>query len=85
MNTMLRRVSVQSRLQSESGLSLLEFIYSILQAYDFLVLFREFGCVVQVGGSDQLGNIQSGTELIDKIINAKNAEERKTKVNIESL
>lgn len=65
---MLRKESVQKRLESESGLSLLEFMYSVLQAFDYWMLFKSHNCVLQIGGSDQLGNIQSGTELIDKII-----------------
>jgi tyrosyl-tRNA synthetase len=52
------------RLRLEKGLSFIEFNYQILQAYDFLVLFRRHGCVLQVGGDDQWGNILAGTDLI---------------------
>lgn len=55
------------RLRLETGLSFLEFNYQILQAYDFLVLFREHGCTLQMGGDDQWGNILAGTELIRRI------------------
>ena len=75
VSTMMRRDSVQKRLESESGLSLLEFMYSVLQAYDFWHLFKEKDCVLQIGGSDQLGNIQSGTELIAKLINSGEADD----------
>ncbi|XP_078727505.1 tyrosine--tRNA ligase, mitochondrial [Lampetra fluviatilis] len=67
MGTMLSRHSVQSRLKSPEGMSLAEFSYQMFQAYDFLHLHRELGCVVQLGGADQLGNIMSGQELIHKV------------------
>ena len=70
VTSMMRRDSVQKRLESDSGLSLLEFMYSVLQAYDFWYLFQTKGCVLQVGGSDQLGNIQSGTDFIQKLVNS---------------
>src|SRR5207237_8957851 len=60
--------SVQARL--ESGLSFTEFSYMLLQAYDFLHLFRERQCTLQVGGSDQWGNITAGCELIRRVANA---------------
>lgn len=59
---MLSKESVRTRL--ESGLSFTEFSYQVLQAYDFLVLYRDYHCTVQMGGSDQWGNITSGTEFI---------------------
>jgi len=62
INRMLAAESVKLRL--ETGLSFLEFSYSLLQAYDFLHLYRSHGCVLQVGGSDQWGNIVSGIDLI---------------------
>ncbi|MCK5063767.1 MAG: tyrosine--tRNA ligase [Candidatus Fermentibacteraceae bacterium] len=62
VNRMLSAESVKLRL--ESGISFLEFGYSLLQAYDFLHLYRNFECVLQVGGSDQWGNIVSGIDLI---------------------
>jgi tyrosyl-tRNA synthetase len=65
---MLQKESVQARL--ESGLSFTEFSYMLLQAYDFLHLFRERQCTLQVGGSDQWGNITAGVELIRRVENA---------------
>ncbi len=62
VNRMLSQDSVKSRL--ESGLSFLEFNYSILQAYDFMVLNREYGCRLEIGGQDQWGNMVAGTELV---------------------
>jgi tyrosyl-tRNA synthetase len=64
LNYMLAKESVNSRL--EKGISFTEFSYMILQAYDYLELHRRFGCELQVGGSDQWGNITAGTELIRK-------------------
>ncbi|MCH2375439.1 MAG: tyrosine--tRNA ligase, partial [Planctomycetes bacterium] len=64
INRMLAAESVKLRLSDEAGLSFLEFNYSILQAYDFLVLSRRYGCALQVGGSDQWGNIVAGIDLI---------------------
>jgi tyrosyl-tRNA synthetase len=54
-------------LTSQQGLSYTEFTYQLLQAYDFYYLHKHFGCTVQVGGSDQWGNIVAGLELIGKI------------------
>ncbi|MBR2872238.1 MAG: tyrosine--tRNA ligase [Lentisphaeria bacterium] len=62
VNRMLSQESVKMRL--ETGLSFLEFNYSILQAYDFLTLRRKFGCTLEMGGQDQWGNMVAGTELI---------------------
>ncbi|EHB12241.1 Tyrosyl-tRNA synthetase, mitochondrial [Heterocephalus glaber] len=67
MGTLLSRLSVQTRLRSPEGMSLAEFFYQVLQAYDFYYLFRHYGCRVQLGGSDQLGNIVSGYEFIHKL------------------
>ncbi|BGP49085.1 tyrosyl-tRNA synthetase [Rhodotorula kratochvilovae] len=64
VSTMLSRESVKSRLDSSSGISFTEFSYQLLQAYDFLRLHRDLGCTMQLGGSDQLGNIVSGVDLI---------------------
>lgn len=66
MGTLLSRLSVQTRLKSPEGMSLAEFLYQVLQAYDFYYLFQCYGCRVQLGGSDQLGNIMSGYEFIHK-------------------
>ena len=68
VNIMLQKESVKARL--ESGLSFTEFSYMLLQAYDFLHLFRERKCTLQVGGSDQWGNITAGVDLIRRIENA---------------
>lgn len=59
---MMAKDSVKNRL--ETGMSFTEFSYQLIQAYDFYVLFEKFGCQIQMGGSDQWGNITSGTELI---------------------
>ena len=67
VTTMLSKTSVQTRLDSEVGLSFIEFSYQILQAYDFLKLYQERGCTLQIGGSDQWGNITAGCELIRKV------------------
>uniref|UniRef100_A0A8C8ZS44 Tyrosine--tRNA ligase n=1 Tax=Prolemur simus TaxID=1328070 RepID=A0A8C8ZS44_PROSS len=67
MGTLLSRLSVQARLKSPEGMSLTEFFYQVLQAYDFYHLFQRYGCRVQLGGSDQLGNIMSGYEFIHKL------------------
>ena len=63
VNRMLTQDSVNLRLEREQPLSFLEFNYMILQAYDFVELARRFGCEVQIGGSDQWGNIVGGVEL----------------------
>jgi tyrosyl-tRNA synthetase len=67
MGAMLGRESVRARLQSEDGMSYTEFSYQLLQAYDFLVLHDRQGCRMQIGGSDQWGNITAGTELIRRL------------------
>jgi tyrosyl-tRNA synthetase len=66
VNSMLAKDSVQSRLGSDAGISYTEFSYQLLQAHDFYVLRRDLGCELQVGGSDQWGNITAGTDLIRK-------------------
>jgi tyrosyl-tRNA synthetase len=63
VNRMLTQDSVRLRLERDQPLSFLEFNYPILQAYDFLELARRFGCELQIGGSDQWGNIVGGVEL----------------------
>jgi len=63
VGTMLGKDSVRSRLESESGLSYTEFSYMLLQAYDFVYLCREHDCQIQVGGSDQWGNVTAGIDL----------------------
>ncbi|RMD63966.1 MAG: tyrosine--tRNA ligase, partial [Planctomycetota bacterium] len=68
VNEMIRRDAVARRIESrEQGVSYTEFSYMILQAYDFLHLFRELGVTVQAGGSDQWGNIASGVDLIRRL------------------
>ncbi|KIY50332.1 tyrosyl-tRNA synthetase [Fistulina hepatica ATCC 64428] len=66
LNTMLSRDSVRTRLESKDGMSFAEFTYQLLQAYDFFYLYRNYNCTIQVGGSDQWGNIVSGLELISR-------------------
>ncbi len=64
---MLAKDAVSARLNSEHGISYTEFSYQILQGLDFLELFRRYNCVMQTGGSDQWGNLTSGTDLIRKV------------------
>ncbi|KAF7321365.1 Tyrosine--tRNA ligase [Mycena kentingensis (nom. inval.)] len=67
VNTMLNKESVRTRLESKHGISFTEFTYQLLQAYDFYHLNTEFGCTVQLGGSDQWGNILGGISLINRM------------------
>ncbi len=71
VNYMTAKDSVKTRLDSEEGLSFTEFSYMLLQAYDFLRLYLDYGCTFQMGGSDQWGNITAGTELIRKVADGK--------------
>ena len=64
---MLQKESVNRRLESEDGISFTEFSYLLLQAHDFLQLFDRYGCTLQMGGSDQWGNITAGIDLIRKL------------------
>ncbi len=66
VNQMLSREAVRARLEA-GGISYTEFSYQILQAYDFLELFQRYGCTLQVGGSDQWGNLVSGADLIRRV------------------
>ncbi|XP_011865724.1 PREDICTED: tyrosine--tRNA ligase, mitochondrial [Vollenhovia emeryi] len=66
MGTMLGRSSVESRLNSDTGMSFTEFTYQVFQAYDWLHLTENYKCRFQIGGSDQMGNIMSGYDLITK-------------------
>ncbi|EYD71745.1 tyrosine--tRNA ligase [Limimaricola hongkongensis] len=68
VNRMLSFESVKSRIDREQSLSFLEFNYMILQAYDFLELNRRYGCVLQMGGSDQWGNIVNGIDLTRRVL-----------------
>jgi tyrosyl-tRNA synthetase len=70
VNRMLAFDSVKLRLDRQQELSFLEFNYMILQAYDFVELYKRYGCVLQMGGSDQWGNILNGIELGRRIMNA---------------
>ncbi len=68
VNQMIVRDSVRMRLETkESGLSYTEFSYMLLQSYDFLALYDRFGCRLQMGGSDQWGNIVSGADLVRRL------------------
>ena len=67
VGTMLKKDAVSARLNSDAGISYTEFSYQILQGMDFLELYRSHGCVLQTGGSDQWGNLTSGTDLIHRV------------------
>ncbi len=71
VNSMLDLEFVKNRLQSDEGISYAEFTYQLLQAYDFLILFEKHKVEIQIGGSDQWGNIIQGIELIRKKLNKK--------------
>ncbi|XP_037950735.1 tyrosine--tRNA ligase, mitochondrial-like [Teleopsis dalmanni] len=66
LGSMLSRSSVQTRLESEAGMSFTEFTYQIFQAYDWLHLCNNYNCRFQMGGSDQMGNLMTGHELISR-------------------
>lgn len=66
LGTMLAKETVSRRLNSDEGISFTEFSYQVMQGMDFLELYRRYGCTLQTGGSDQWGNLLSGTELIRK-------------------
>jgi tyrosyl-tRNA synthetase len=68
VNEMIKRDSVRTRLEErDQGISYTEFSYMLMQAYDFLHLFKNYDCTIQMGGSDQWGNILSGKELIRRV------------------
>lgn len=67
VNTMVTKESVRRRMESEEGITFTEFCYQLLQARDFLELYNRHGCTLQMGGSDQWGNILAGIELIRKV------------------
>ncbi len=71
VNEMIKAETYAARLRNEDHLSFVEFNYRLVQAYDFLHLFREHGCVLQTGGGDQWGNCVAGTELIRKVTGGK--------------
>jgi tyrosyl-tRNA synthetase len=64
VNELIKKDAIATRLQSDTGLSYTEFAYPLIQGYDYLELYKEKGCTVQVGGSDQWGNMISGVELV---------------------
>jgi tyrosyl-tRNA synthetase len=67
VNAMLAKESVKRRIESEEGITYTEFSYALLQAFDFLKLFDDFTCTLQIGGSDQWGNIVAGIDLIRRV------------------
>ncbi|MFF6998734.1 tyrosine--tRNA ligase [Streptomyces sp. NPDC008313] len=67
VNKMIAKEAVSRRLTSDAGISFTEFSYQILQGMDFLELYRRYGCTLQTGGSDQWGNLTSGTDLIHRV------------------
>jgi tyrosyl-tRNA synthetase len=67
VGTMLKKDAVAARLNSDAGISYTEFSYQILQGMDYLELYRQYGCVLQTGGSDQWGNLTSGTDLVHRV------------------
>jgi tyrosyl-tRNA synthetase len=67
VGTMLKKDAVSARLNSDAGISYTEFSYQLLQGLDFLELYRSYGCLLQTGGSDQWGNLTSGTDLIHRV------------------
>ncbi len=67
VNELIKKEAIANRLGSEAGISYTEFAYPLLQAFDYLTLNRDFGCDVQVGGSDQWGNIIAGVDLVRRI------------------
>lgn len=69
VNKMLKAESYKARLDSEDGLNFIEFNYMLLQSYDFMELAAKYGCLLQMGGSDQWGNIVSGIDLVRRTLN----------------
>jgi tyrosyl-tRNA synthetase len=68
VGTMIKKDAVAARLNSDAGISYTEFSYQILQGLDFLELHKQYGCMLQTGGSDQWGNLTSGTDLVHKAL-----------------
>jgi tyrosyl-tRNA synthetase len=77
INAMMAKESIRRRLEGEEGLSFTEFSYMLLQAYDFLVLYDRYNCRLQMGGSDQWGNITAGADLIRRLRGGEGAAEGK--------
>lgn len=71
VNSLLGKEAISRRLESEEGISFTEFSYPLLQAYDYLTLFDRYNCTLQMGGSDQWGNILAGTDLIRRLRGAR--------------
>jgi tyrosyl-tRNA synthetase len=71
VNSLLGKEAISRRLESEEGISFTEFTYPLLQAYDYLVLYDRYKCTLQMGGSDQWGNILAGTDLIRRLRGAR--------------
>ena len=67
VNRMLTKEAVSARLNSDAGISFTEFSYQLLQAMDYLELYRRYGCALQTGGSDQWGNITAGVDLVHRV------------------
>jgi tyrosyl-tRNA synthetase len=67
VNQMVKKEAIAARLESQEGISYTEFSYQLLQALDFLELYRSHGCTLQTGGSDQWGNLTAGVDLIHKV------------------
>ena len=67
VNQMVKKDAVAARLNSEEGISYTEFSYQLLQGLDYLQLFRDYGCTLQTGGSDQWGNLTAGVDLIHRV------------------
>src|SRR6266849_2722386 len=67
VNNLLAKEAIKRRLETDDGISFTEFTYPLLQAYDYLVLFDTYGCTLQMGGSDQWGNIVAGIDLIRRL------------------
>src|SRR5205807_5458010 len=71
VNNLIGKEAISRRLESEEGISFTEFSYPLLQAYDYLMLFDRYNCTLQMGGSDQWGNILAGTDLIRRLRGAR--------------
>src|SRR5438046_5281130 len=71
VNNLIGKEAISRRLDSEEGISFTEFSYPLLQAYDYLVLHDRYNCTLQMGGSDQWGNILAGVDLIRRVRSAK--------------
>lgn len=67
VNQMVKKEAIAARLSSDEGISYTEFSYQLLQALDYLQLFREYGCTLQTGGNDQWGNLTAGSDLIHRV------------------